>query len=143
MSASRCRWDLEGLRTIEEAKAALSRVSRLVEVAADEIRRSLPIGQPEGLVAFADATAPTLRRIARDFEPLDLRPDGYANDPRVSTLMTIDEQADGWHVCFMHRWGSRGVSVTNAIEELATAVYREASDIAVQQPSGHAGPGAF
>jgi len=47
--------------------------------------------------------------------------------------MTIDEREDGCHVCFMHDWSGVGVSVTNAIERLATAVHREACGIADQQ----------
>lgn len=47
--------------------------------------------------------------------------------------MTVDEHEDGWHVCFMHDWNSAGVSVTNAIARLATAVHREACAIAEQQ----------
>jgi hypothetical protein len=53
--------------------------------------------------------------------------------------MTIDEQADGWHVCFMQHFGSPGVSVTNAIEKLASAVYREACAFAARQSSRRAG----
>jgi hypothetical protein len=49
-------------------------------------------------------------------------PGGYAGDTGAWALVTIDEQADGWHVCFIHHWGSHGLSVTNAIEKLATAV---------------------
>jgi len=47
--------------------------------------------------------------------------------------MTVDEHEDGWHVCFMHDWNSAGVSVTNAIERLATAVHREACVIVERQ----------
>jgi hypothetical protein len=45
--------------------------------------------------------------------------------------MTTHRQADGWHVCFTHCW-RRGRSVTNAVDHLATAVYREACAIAEQ-----------
>ncbi len=47
--------------------------------------------------------------------------------------MTVDQREDGCHVCFMHDWSGMGVSVTNAIERLATAVYREVRAIAEQQ----------
>lgn len=135
--------DFETLRTIEEVDAAWSRVRRIAEEAANDQRNGLPIGQPEGLLAFADVTAANLTRNWREFTPRDLYPAGYAGWAGVQTLMTTDEQADGWHVCFMHRWGSPGVSVTNAIERLATAVYREACAFAAQQSAGRAGPGAW
>jgi hypothetical protein len=135
--------DFEALRTIEEADAAWSRLRHIAEDAANDQRNSLPVGQPEGMVAFADAHSPSLTRGWREFTPRDLYPVGHAGTAGVWTLITRDEQADGWHVCFMHDWGSRGISVTNVIERLATAVYREASAIAAQQPSGRAGPGVW
>lgn len=125
--------DFAQLRTIEEADAAWSRVHRIVSDSAAERRGSLPTGQPEGLRAFADAASPSLTRYWREFAPRDLYPSGYAGDAGTRTLMTVDVQEDRWHVCFMQDWGSVGVSVTNAIDRLATAVYREACAIAEQQ----------
>jgi hypothetical protein len=61
--------DFEALRTIEEVDAAWSRVDRIAQEAANDQRNSLPIGQPAGLLAFADGTAParapggSLRRV--------------------------------------------------------------------------------
>lgn len=135
--------DFEALRTIQEVDAAWSRIRRIAEEAANDQRCSLPVGQPEGMTAFADATAPSLTRNWREFVPRDLYPTGYAGWAGVRTLMTIDEQTDGWHICFMHRWGSPGDSVTNTIDRLATAVYREACAFAAQQSAGRAGPGAW
>jgi hypothetical protein len=57
--------------------------------------------------------------------------------------MTTDEQTDDWQICFTHTWGSRGIGVTNAIERLARAVYREASAFAAQQPPERVGPGLW
>ncbi|WP_159013941.1 hypothetical protein [Acidisoma sp. S159] len=133
--------DFEELRTMEEATAAWSRIHNLVEEAVNDQRCSLPIGQPEGMVAFEDATSPNLTRNWREFTPRELYPGGAAGTAGVWTLMTVDAQVDSWHVCFTHRWGSPGISVTNAIERLATAVYREASAIAAQPSSGRVGPG--
>ena len=44
--------------------------------------------------------------------------------------MTVDRVDGVWHVCFMQDWRHVGVSVTNAIEELASVVYREALTLA-------------
>lgn len=131
--------DFSQLRTIEEADAAWSRVHQIVSDAAGERRNSLPTGQPDDLQAFADAASPALSRYWREFEPHDLFPNGYGEDARTRTLMTVDEQEDGWHICFMQDGKSTGISVTNAIERLATAVYREACTLAEQSlpaPSG-------
>jgi hypothetical protein len=135
--------DFETFRTIEEVDVAWSHHRQLAETAANDQRLSLPIGQPEGVTAFADATSQSLTRAWREFTPRDLYPDGYPGTAGVWTIMTTDEQADGWHICFTHTWGSRGISVTNAIERLASAVYREASAFAAQQPSGRVGPGLW
>ena len=124
--------DFEALRTIEEVDQAWSRVHRAVSDSAHDKQNSLPAGQPVGLSAFADATALGLARYWREFAPRDLHPQGYAGASFVRTLITADEQPDGWHVCFMHDWKQAGTSVTNAIEALANAVYREACTLAGQ-----------
>ncbi len=54
--------DFDALRTIEEVDQAWSRVSCAVSDSAHEKQNSLPAGQPAGLSAFADATAPGLSR---------------------------------------------------------------------------------
>ena len=130
--------DFAELRTIEAADAAWSRVQRIVSESAAERRLSLPVGQPEGLRAFAAPASPTLNRYWREFSPSALYPTGRTG-AGTSTLVTTDEQADGWHVCFMHDWASVGVSVTNAIERLATAIYREACALAEQQAAASSG----
>ena len=127
--------DFEELRTIEEADEAWSRVRRIVSDSAAERRNSLPTGQPEGLRAFADVASPRLTRYWRAFSEDDLYPGGYAWGGGTRTLVTVDEQDDGWHVCFMQDWNTPGVSVTNAIERLATAVHREACAVAERQAS--------
>jgi len=124
--------DFEALRTTEEVDQAWSRVHRAVSDSAHDKLNSLPAGQPAGLSAFADASAPRLSRYWREFMPRELYPQGYAGTSGVRTLMTVDEQPDGWHVCFMHDWKQVGTSVTNAIEALANAVYREACALAGQ-----------
>jgi hypothetical protein len=132
--------DFEELRTIEEADRAWSRVRQIVSDSASERRNSLPTGQPEDLRAFADAASPSLTRYWREFSPRELYPSGYyAGDSGTRTLVTADEQDDGWHVCFMQDANNVGVSVTNAIERLATAVYREACALAEQQASASGG----
>ena len=97
--------DFETLRTVEEADAAWSCIYRAITDSANEKRNSLPVGQPEGLKAFSDSTSPHVIRSWREFLPRDLYPVGYAPSG-VRTLMTRDEQDDGWHVCFMHDWGA-------------------------------------
>jgi hypothetical protein len=122
--------DFAALRTIEEVYAAWTRIHTVVSDAAWERRHRLPVGQPAGLAAFSDAAAPGLTRFWRQFSGRELYPGGYAPGNGVRTLITVDAREDGWHVCFMHDAGSPGASVTNAIELLATAVYREACAIA-------------
>ena len=125
--------DFEQLRTIEETDAAWARVYNAVKNSANEKLNSLPTGQPEGLAAFADLGSPGLARYWRTFSPRELFPVGFTGGSGTRTLMTVDEQADGLHVCFMHDWNTVGVSVTNAIQQLATAVYREACALAEEQ----------
>lgn len=124
--------DLATLRTIEEVDQAWSRIHRAVSDSAHDKQNSLPAGQPAGLSAFSDAIAPGLSRYWREFQPSELYPQGSAGTGGVWTLMTVDEQPDGWHVCFMHDWKQVDTSVTNAIEALANAVYREACALAGQ-----------
>jgi hypothetical protein len=64
--------------------------------------------------------------LLEDFRPRDLYPTGVAGEIGVFALVTIDEQDDGWHICFTQDSGPESGSVTNAVERLATAVYREA-----------------
>jgi hypothetical protein len=124
--------DLASFHTVEEVDAAWSRIDKAVNEAAEEKQLSLPVGQPEGLKAFADPASPKLLRYWRQFQPRDLYPSGYRGLLGVRTLVTADEQRDGWHICFMQVQdsGPESGSVTNAIEHLATAVYREACAIA-------------
>lgn len=127
------------LRTVEEADEAWWRIRRIVSDSAAERRLSLPAGQPEGLRAFADPASPTLSRYWREFSPDELYPTGYTGGAGTRTLVTVDEQDDGWHVCFMHDWGSVGISTPNAIDRLATAIYREARALAEQQAAASGG----
>lgn len=123
----------ERLRTVEDADAARSRVHRAVTDPADEKLNSLRAGRPEGLKTFAGATSPGTARYWREFTARQVHPQGYTGDGGARTLVTIDERGDGWHVCFMHDWNSVGVSVTNAVERLASAACREARAMAEQQ----------
>ncbi len=119
--------DFAAFRSIEEVDAAWARIDRAVTEAACEKQASLPIGQPKGLRVFSAPASLKLLRYWKHFEPSDLYPGGFARGPGVRTLITADQQEDGWHVCFMHDWNSPGMGVTNAIERLATALYREAA----------------
>ena len=125
--------DFIQLRTVEEADAEWSRVYNAVKDSASEKLNSLPTGQPEGLAAFADLASRGLVRYWRTFSPRELFPVGCTGGLGTRTLVTVDERADGLHVCFMQDWNTVGVSVTNAIQQLATAVYREACALAEQQ----------
>jgi len=124
--------DFAEFRTIEEVDAAWRRIHTAISNSAHEKRASLPVGQPTGLKAFADPASPSLMRFWRHFLPRELYPVGYAGEFGVRTLVTADRQEDGWHVCFMHDWDSPGMSVTNEIERLATAFYRETCPMARQ-----------
>jgi len=68
----------------------------------------------------------------RHFQPRELYPIGYAGEFGVRTLITADQQEDGWHICFMQDWNSPGASITNTIERLASVIYREACATAEQ-----------
>lgn len=118
--------DFSGMTTIEDVNAEHRRLKRQLDTAAAEIRGRLETGQPPGLLAFADARSPRLMRYWRGFSGDELCSCGYCGSSGARALVTIDEQADGWHVCFMQEPEVRGVSVTNCIETLATCLYREA-----------------
>ena len=116
--------DFSGMKTIEEVDAEHSRLDRRFDLAAAEIRGRRTTGQPPGLLAFANARSPGLTQYWREFSSDELHVSGhYGSGARA--LVTVDLQADGWHVCFMQEPEVKGVSVTNCIETLATCLYRE------------------
>lgn len=119
--------DFAELRTVDEVDAAWRRIHTAVRNSAYEKRASLPAGQPQGLKASADPASPGLMRFWRHFDPTELYPRRYVSGSGVLALITVDQQEKGWHICFMQDWKSPGTSVTNVIERLATAIYREAS----------------
>jgi len=131
--------DFEKFKTIEAVKADWNYLHRIAQAAVAHRNGSLPSEQPPGLTAFADATAPGLHRYWREFTVQDLYPGGYAWGAGVHTLMTVDEQADGTHICFMHKWDSPGISIRNAIKNLATAVYYEGCASAAGQAAARKG----
>ncbi len=114
------------MRTVEEVNAEWSRMTCMAETAARDVKGRLATRQPDGILAFADPRAPKLRRYWRDFSARDLHPAGIYNGSGARALLTVDEQTDGLHVCFMHEAEVKGVSVTNCIEWLATCIFREA-----------------
>ena len=124
--------NFEELRTVEEVDAAWRRIHTAVRNSAYEKRASLPIGQPQGLKAFADPVSPGLMRFWRHFDPSELYPRRYTCGSGVRTLVTTDQQEDGWHVCFMQDWNSPGAPVAHMIAELASVIYREACATAEQ-----------
>jgi hypothetical protein len=123
--------DFEELRTVDEVDAAWQRLHTAIKNSAYEKRAGLPIGQPQGLKAFADPASPGLMRFWRHFDPSELYPGRYARGTGVRTLITVDQQ-DGWHVCFMQDWNSPDAPVTHMIAELASVIYREACATAEQ-----------
>ncbi|TDH62397.1 hypothetical protein E2C06_12380 [Dankookia rubra] len=125
--------DIEQLRSVEEAEAAWNRISGHAETAQIEAAGSLKVGQPPGLQAFADSSR--VRSSWRQFKEQDVYPEGYSrwDGAFVSTLITVDELDDGWHVCFMQDPSHTSPSVVNVFERLATAVFREAKQIAAGQ----------
>jgi hypothetical protein len=118
--------DLASFRTVEEVDAAWSRIDSAVNEAAEEKQLSLPVDQPKGLEAFANPKSPKLIRFWRHFRARDLYPAAGSGELGVRTLVTIDEQADGWHICFMKDTISKIGNVTDSFERLATVVYYEA-----------------
>lgn len=134
--------DLHALRTVEEAEATWSRARRVAAQAAAERDLALPVGQPDGLRAFADPASPSLVRTWRVFSRRDLDPGHGSDAPAVRALVTAEAAGDGLHVCFADDadWG--GLSVTNAVERLGTAVHREACAAAAGAPRGRR-PGTF
>lgn len=121
--------DIAAFRTVEEADAEWSRIRRIVEKAEIEAEGSLKVGQPPGLLAFADASR--VRSYWRQFTGQDLYPGGYrTEDICVSALVTVDELEDGWHICFMHDPSNYNTGIVGVFERLATVIYREARQIA-------------
>lgn len=118
--------DLASFGTVEEADAAWSRINGAVDDAAEEKQLNLPVGQPEGLKAFANPKSPRLVRFWRYFRARDLYSAGGRGEVGVRTFVTVDEQADGWHVCFMQDNIGEIGNVAHSIERLATVVYYEA-----------------
>jgi hypothetical protein len=118
--------DLASFRTAEEADVAWSRIDGAIDAAAEEKQLSLPVGQPRGLKAFSNPKSPKLVRFWRYFRARDLYPVARSGEPGVRTLVTVDEQADGWHICFMQDTISKIGNVTDSFERLATVVYDEA-----------------
>ena len=124
--------NFEELRTVEEVDAAWRRIHTAIKNSAYAKRASLPAGQPQGLKAFADPASPGLMRFWRHFDPSELYPGRYARGSGVRTLITVDQQEDGWHICFMQDWSSPGAPVAHMIAELASVIYREACATAGQ-----------
>lgn len=128
--------DIEQFRSVEEAEAAWHRITVHAETAQIEAAGSLRVGQPPGLRAFADSSR--VRSSWREFREQDLYPEGYRrwDGAFVSTLVTVDELDDGWHVCFMQDPSHPSPSIVNEFERLATAVFREAKQITARQAAG-------
>lgn len=122
--------DFSTMQTVEQVDAAYHHTEQRMETDNRERRGRLATGQPPGLLAFGDARSPKLRSYWREFSGRELDPDGYFSSSGAATLITVDEQVDGWHVCFMQAAEVRGVSVTNCFELLATCIYREARSLA-------------
>jgi len=118
--------DLASFRTVEEADAAWSRIDGAIDAAAEGKQLSLPVGQPKRLKAFANTKSPKLVRFWRYFRARDLFPAGGSGELGVRTLVTVDEQADGWHVCFMQDSSSGIGNVAAEVERLAMVIYYEA-----------------
>ena len=117
--------DFSGMKTIEEVDAEHSRLDHRFDLATAEIRGRRTTGQPPGLLAFANARSPGLTQYWREFSSDELYVSGHYGSSGARALVTVELQADGWHVCFMQEPDVKGVSVTNSIETLATCLYRE------------------
>ena len=129
--------DYEALGSVAEVNLLASRLEDEACEARHAAASSLPVAQPAGLAAFSDAGRAL--RYWRHFTARDLSPQGYASGRGCRSLVTVDRVDGVWHVCFMQDWRHVGVSVTNAIEELASAVYREALALAEELGSCDAG----
>ncbi len=123
--------DYEALGSVAEVNLLASRLEDEAREARHAAALSLPVAQPAGLAAFSDAGRAL--RYWRHFTARDLSPQGYASGGRYRSLVTVDRVDGVWHVCFMQDWRHVGVSVTNAIEELASVVYREALVLAEER----------
>lgn len=120
--------DYEALGSVAEVNVLASRLEAEAREARHAAVASLPVAQPAGLAAFSDAGRAL--RYWRHFTARDLSPEGHASGGGCRSLVTVDRVGGVWHVCFMQDWSHVGVSVTNAIEDLASVVYREALALA-------------
>jgi hypothetical protein len=116
--------DTEALGSVAEVKLLAFRLEEAAREARHAAVASLPVAQPAGLAAFTDVGRAL--RFWRHFTARELGRSGGG----CRSLVTVDRVDGVWHVCFMHDWSHVGVSVTNAICELASVVYREALTLA-------------
>ena len=129
--------DWAALGSVEEVNRLASRL----EQEACDARRiqllSLPVGQPAGLAAFGEAGRAL--RYWRHFTAAELTPGGWARGSGSRVLVTADPCDGVWHVCFTQDPCWTGLTVTNGIELLAGAVYREALLEAERRRAGQPG----
>ena len=116
--------DMELLGSVAEVNLLAFRLEEEAREARHAAVASLPVAQPAGLAAFSDASRAL--RYWRHFMARELGRSGGG----CRSLVTVDRVGGVWHVCFMHDWSHVGVSVTNAISELASVAYREALTLA-------------
>lgn len=115
--------DVDELCTMPEATAAWSRVTEEAEGARNKKLHSLPICQPEGLEAFANASLPSLTHTWRTFSPDELYPEGYGKGG--TALVSVEERDDGFHVCFGQDLDFPGQLPSQYFLLFAAAFYRE------------------
>lgn len=122
--------DFEKFQTLKEVKEEWARVHDEKKQQDAENRYSLPIGKPDGKDIFTKTGNNEVQSQWVTFEAEEL---GRRRNPHLinhtHTLVTIDQREDGeWHICFMHDpdMVRGGISPTNNIEDLASAMFRRA-----------------
>jgi hypothetical protein len=117
--------DLDGFESIEAVNAAFARArAQLLEpVMVDEV--SLPVRQPAGLLAFADAQEVLVS--PRRFAQVELAPHARAGEGDYLDCMVSVHQTGGEiHFCIAHRWGELSPGAGDQFRNIATLLARQA-----------------
>lgn len=123
-------FDFSKFKTVEEVDKAWSQASDRIQADIYAQQGRLETGQPDGLEAFSGHGSIETVQYWRHFSYDDLYPNapgcsyGFSG---VTTLITADHRADGWHFCLSQ--DNQGGSVVNNIERIASTIVREWTDI--------------
>jgi len=122
--------DFEAFASIDEVEEAYRCAAlRAVETPlVDEM--SLPVRQPAGLAAFADAG--TVISSWRRFVPAEIGVDA-AGGEACDCLVSFQQIGAAFHVCLAHRWGGLSPRARDQFRNIATILARQAIEIAIPE----------